>query len=191
MDKKMVISDGIPTVPRILKLSEFRSKAFRVRVKCSEFLTVKQKYNKNVEILFRSISGKRKQIGIPFHGTKIEANFSNRKQKPFRSILWNFFGTKFRCQPWSEYRGGGGGYVGPIYCHDLLSNVYSFSFSSENNSVQLHFFPSWNKISKKSKNRKEPIRWKCPEFSGNIMPAFQYIKSTFQLILFLRNLSFW
>jgi hypothetical protein len=105
-----------------------------------------------------------------------------------------FFLNKIPVPSLGRSTGGGRGgrcYVGPIYCHDLLSNVYSFSFSSENNSVQLHFFPSWNKISKKSKNRKEPIRWKCPEFSGNIMPAFQYIKSTFQLILCLRNLSFW
>jgi hypothetical protein len=35
MDNKMVISDGIPTVPRKLKFSEFRSEAFRGREKCS------------------------------------------------------------------------------------------------------------------------------------------------------------
>ncbi len=71
----MVFSDGIPAVPRNAKLSEFRSKPFRGREKCSEFLTLQQKLSKTLGIPFRTIPRKRKQLGILFRGTKIKVNF--------------------------------------------------------------------------------------------------------------------
>ncbi len=75
-----------------------------------------------IGIPFRTISWKRKMLGIPYSGTKLEANFRNsgrtkpRKRKILglprnehllprnngkssKSIPWTFFGTKFRCQP--------------------------------------------------------------------------------------------
>ncbi len=72
-----LFADGILTAPWCKKISEFHSVPFRRREKCSEFLTVKQKQKQTFKILFRSISRNKKQLGIPFGGTKIDANFRN------------------------------------------------------------------------------------------------------------------
>ncbi len=63
--------------PRNRKLSEFSSEPFRKREKCSEFRTVDQKTKQAFGIWFRIIPRKRKQLGVPFRGTKLEANFLN------------------------------------------------------------------------------------------------------------------
>jgi hypothetical protein len=81
--------DGIPAVPRNKILSEFGSEPFCGTEKCSEFRTVEQKQKQTLGIPFRTISRKRKQIRIPFRGTKIEATVPNL----FREIF------SFRFQP--------------------------------------------------------------------------------------------
>ena len=55
--KKLVYSDGIPTVPRNAKISEFRSEP---------------------------IPRKRKMLGIPNRGTKLKQNSRNFVPNPFR-----------------------------------------------------------------------------------------------------------
>jgi hypothetical protein len=100
----MVISDGIPAVPRNInprnsvpnpsaeekttrnsvplnknrsKLSEFPSEHFSGRENNSEFRSVEQKSKHTVRIPFRTLHRKRKKLGIPFRGTNIEANSRN------------------------------------------------------------------------------------------------------------------
>jgi len=97
-------SGGIPAVPRNRKLLEFRSnrsaeeknaqnsvpwnknrsklwefcpEPFRGGENNSEFHSVEQIYKQTLGILFRTILRKRKQLGIPFRGTKIEENPRN------------------------------------------------------------------------------------------------------------------
>ncbi len=105
----MVCSDRIPAVLRNRKLSEFYSKLFRGRKKCSEFFTVEQNGSKlsgfrsepfrgrekcsefstveqkkvTLGIPFRTIPRRRKQLRILFCGTKIEENFRNLVPKHF------------------------------------------------------------------------------------------------------------
>jgi hypothetical protein len=62
------------------KILEFRSEAFRGRDNNSEFRSVEQKWKEALGIPFRILPKKRKQLGFPFRGTKIKANF------PFRTI---------------------------------------------------------------------------------------------------------
>ncbi len=59
------------------KISEFRSEPFRGRENNSEFRSVEQKQKQTPIILFRTLLRKRTQLGIPFRGTKIDANFRN------------------------------------------------------------------------------------------------------------------
>ncbi len=80
---------GIPfrTLPRKKNSSEFRS--------------VEQKYKQTLRIAFQTLQRKRKQLGIPFRGTKLEAssrNFlpnSSAEEKTTRnSVLWNIKRSK-------------------------------------------------------------------------------------------------
>jgi hypothetical protein len=58
----MVISNGIPAVPRNRKLSEFRFKPFRGRENNSEFCSLKRKIRQTLGMLVRAITRKRKQL---------------------------------------------------------------------------------------------------------------------------------
>jgi hypothetical protein len=100
----MVISDGIPAFPRnrksrnsvpnpsveekttrdsVLlnknrsKLSEFPSEPFIGRENNSEFQSVEPNKTQTLGIPFQTLQRKKKQPGIPFRGTKIEANSWN------------------------------------------------------------------------------------------------------------------
>ncbi len=75
--EQMIISDVIPAVPRNRNLSEFRSETFQGRENNSEFRSVEQKQKHTLGIRFRTLPRKRKQLGIPFRGTKIETNCRN------------------------------------------------------------------------------------------------------------------
>jgi hypothetical protein len=66
------------------KLSEFRSEPFRGRKIKPEFPSVELRYKQTLGIPLRTIPWKRKLLGIPFHGTKIEATLGI----PFQSISW-------------------------------------------------------------------------------------------------------
>jgi hypothetical protein len=81
--EEMVISDGIPAVPRNRKLSEFLSEPFRGRENDSEFLSVEQIQKTTLGIPFRTLQRKRTQLGIPFRTLQ-----RKRKQLgiPFRTI---------------------------------------------------------------------------------------------------------
>jgi hypothetical protein len=94
--KQMACPDGIPAVPRNKKLTEFCSEPYCGQKKCSEFRTVEQKQKQTLGIPFRTISRKRKQLGILFRGTKIEATVPNL----FREI----FSEKNSVSNLSEYR---------------------------------------------------------------------------------------
>jgi hypothetical protein len=50
---------------------------------CSEFHSVEQKYKQTVRIQFQTIPQNRLQVRIPFHGTKVKANFRNFIPKHF------------------------------------------------------------------------------------------------------------
>jgi hypothetical protein len=75
--EQMVISDGIPTVPRKRKFTEFRSEPFRRRENNSEFRSMDQKKKLTLGIPFPTHQWKRKQLGILIRVTKIEANSGN------------------------------------------------------------------------------------------------------------------
>ncbi len=59
------------------KISEFRSEPFRGRENNSEFRSMEQRYKQTPIILFRTLLRKRAQLGIPFRGTKIDADSRN------------------------------------------------------------------------------------------------------------------
>jgi hypothetical protein len=78
------------------KLSELRSEPFRGRENSSEFRSVEQKYKQTLRISFRTLQRKRKQLRIPFRGTKLEAssrnflpNFSAEEKTTRNSVPWN------------------------------------------------------------------------------------------------------
>ena len=75
--EQMVISDGIPAVPRNRKPSEFRSEPFRGRENSSEVRSIEQKYKQTLRIAFQTLQRKRKQLGILFRGKNIKANCQN------------------------------------------------------------------------------------------------------------------
>jgi hypothetical protein len=82
-------------VPWNRKLSEFSSEPFHGRKKWSEFRTVEQKQKQTLKILFRSISQKRKQLGMSFRGTKIKQTFGIL----FRGISRKKNRSKFNIAP--------------------------------------------------------------------------------------------
>ncbi len=94
------------------KLSEFRSEPFRGRENSSEFRSLEQKYKHTLRITFQTLQRKRKQLWIPFRGTKLEAssrNFlrnSSAAEKTTRnSVTWNKNRSKlseFRSELWPE-----------------------------------------------------------------------------------------
>jgi hypothetical protein len=59
------------------KISEFRSEPFRRRENNSEFRSVEPNKKQTLGIPFQILQRKRKQPGIPFRGTKVEANSRN------------------------------------------------------------------------------------------------------------------
>jgi hypothetical protein len=80
----MVISDKIPAVLRNKKLSEFPSESFRERENNSEFRSVEQIKKQTLGNPFlRTLQRKRKQLGIPFRGTKIRSKLSEFRSEPF------------------------------------------------------------------------------------------------------------
>jgi hypothetical protein len=94
--KQMAISDGIPAVPRNRKLSEFCSKSFRGRENSSEFCSVDTKIEASSHNSVGTLLQKRKQLGISFLGTKIEAyswnfipNHSAEENTTRNSFPWN------------------------------------------------------------------------------------------------------
>jgi hypothetical protein len=91
------------------KLPEFRSEPFRGRENSSEVRSIEQKYKQTLRIAFQTLQRKRKQLGIPFRGTKLEAssrNFlpnSSAEEKTTRnSVPWTKNRSKlseFRSEP--------------------------------------------------------------------------------------------
>jgi hypothetical protein len=96
--------NSVPWNKNWSKLLEFRSEPFHVREKCSEFSTLEQKKKQTLGIPFLTIPRKRKQLGILFRGTNIEANFRNFVLRHFAEentlsilckIFWLFCKTYF------------------------------------------------------------------------------------------------
>ncbi len=78
------------------KFSEFRSKPFRGRENTSEFRSVDQNRSKLSKFPFKPLQRKRKQHGIPFRETEIEAKSRNSLPNPSaeekttrNSVPWN------------------------------------------------------------------------------------------------------
>jgi hypothetical protein len=117
------------SILRNRKLSEFRSEPFHRGEKCSEFRSMEKNLKQNLETPFRSMSRKKtcrlfclleqdffvKLIFfmpfsyIPSLGIDSSVNFGMPRNKHFlprnngshsESVMWNFFGMKFRCQPY-------------------------------------------------------------------------------------------
>jgi hypothetical protein len=62
LTEQMDISEGVPAVPRNIKLSEFRSEPFREIGNNSKFCSGEQKYKQTLGMPFRTIPRKRKQF---------------------------------------------------------------------------------------------------------------------------------
>ncbi len=75
------------------KCSEFRSEPFRGRENNSEFRSVDQKQKQMLGIPFRTLQQKRKQPGIPFRITEIEANSRNSLHRKRKQLVIPFRGT--------------------------------------------------------------------------------------------------
>jgi hypothetical protein len=78
------------------KFSEFRSEPFRGRKNNSEFRSVDQKKKQTLRIPSQTLQRERKQLGIPFRITEIEANSRNslpnssaEEKTTGNSVPWN------------------------------------------------------------------------------------------------------
>jgi hypothetical protein len=97
--KQMVISNGIPAVPRNRKLSEFRFKPFHGRENNSEFCSVEQKSKKTIGIPERTLQQKINNLELCSRGTRIEANSWNSLPNPSAEEK-----TTRNSLPWSKNR---------------------------------------------------------------------------------------
>ena len=78
----MVISDGIPVVPRNRKSrNSVPSPSAEEKTTRNSVLWTKNR-SKTLKIPFRTLQRTRKQLGIPFRGTEIEANSRNFLPNP-------------------------------------------------------------------------------------------------------------